>query len=188
LDVILGDAHYHISKDWSLEPGIQGGDGIMYHRLIAPNGDIYQTRNQDAILWACGSEWGNWSSEHVQVMLGEGQMPTVEQLAAMRTLELEDSRGMTFPHNYWSGTQCPGPQLTAWVYDEGWKKEDDMTRAEFNEWFKEQYMAIIDPTIVAMKNAYDPLIGMARANNLLDAAQEAAIAEAQARLDRLKTI
>jgi len=63
-----------------------------------------------------------------------------------------------------------------------------MDRNTFNTWFREEYMTVVDPTILAMKNAYDPLIVMARQNNLLDAAQEAAIAEAQARLDKLRTI
>jgi hypothetical protein len=64
----------------------------------------------------------------------------------------------------------------------------EMDRNTFNAWFREQYLATIDPTIESMKRAYNPCVVYMRDNGLLDAAQEQEIREALARLDKLKTI
>jgi hypothetical protein len=182
MDLIMGDANYHLSKDWSPEPGIQGGDGIMYHKLIALDGTLFITRDPDAMLWACGNQWGNMSSEHVQVMCGVGQVPTPEQWATMGELSRSDPKP-TFPHRYWSATECPGDEIATWVENEGWK-EDDMDREVFKQWLKED----VWPTIDAMKDAYNPCVVYMRTNGLLDAEQQTKIDEALARLDKLRTI
>lgn len=63
------------------------------------------------------------------------------------------------PHNAIVPTACPGTlNLDRIVAEAG---GEDMDRALFNQWFQEQYLATIDPTIVAMKNAYNPLIPQA---------------------------
>lgn len=112
LDVIFGDANYHVSKDWSPAPGIQGGDGIMYHRLYGRDGTVYLTRDPGDVLWHSGSTIGNLTSEAWQVMVGEGESCTPAQLAALRRDLAADGRAV-FPHQFWSATQCPGPELTA---------------------------------------------------------------------------
>lgn len=67
-------------------------------------------------------------------------------------------------------------------------EEDDMDRPTFDAWFREQQVAEIAPTIVAMKAAYDPLVATARANGELDLVQESKLTELQARIDKLRTI
>lgn len=131
--LIVADANYHISKDWSPAPGIQGGDGIMYHFLIAPDGRVYKTRDDDAVLWHCGVGIGNFFSYAVQVMVGgdstgvgdpvtSAQYTSLAQLIAH--LGLDDVK----PHKIWSGTACPGLELTAWISRHGW--EEDMYTQE----------------------------------------------------------
>lgn len=130
LEVILGDAHFHIDS--------RGWDGISYHRLYARNGDVYITRNPDAILAACGDEVGNREHSHWQVMCGirrnadgvviEYQPPTPEQLRVLA----RDLAGVTDrrPHGGpggWSATECPGEALTNFIAS---PMEDDMTDAE----------------------------------------------------------
>jgi hypothetical protein len=193
LDIILGDAHYHVSKDWSPEPGIQGADGIQYHELIAPDGTAYVTRDPDAALWHCGDPVGNETSYAIQVMVGgeddgSGDPVTPAQYATLRArihaLGLTDVR----PHRSWSQTTCPGNELATWVYAEGWQVEDDLDRTTFNAWFREQQVAEITPTLESMKKAYDPLVAQARANGLVDATQEQHLAELDARLAKLRTV
>lgn len=117
LDVIFGDAHYHVSKDWSPAPGIQGGDGIMYHRLYGRDGTVYLTRDPGDVLWHSGSTIGNLTSEAWQVMVGEGEACTPAQLAALRRDLAADGRPV-FPHSHWSATQCPGDELRAFISEE----------------------------------------------------------------------
>jgi len=129
LDVIKSDAWFHTSKDWSPEPGIQGGDGIMYHFLVAPDGRCFKTRDDDAVLWHCGSQIGNWFSYAVQVMVGgngdgTGDPVTSQQYAALTQLIAHLALDDVKPHKIWSGTACPGIELTAWINRQGWKEED----------------------------------------------------------------
>lgn len=178
LDLIFGDAYYHVSKDWSPEPGIQGGDGIMYHKLIAPNGDLYIARDPDAVLWACGSALGNAQSEHVQVMCGVGQSPTAAQFVTMRRLEREEPLGETYPHRIWSNTSCPGPEIGAWIGSRAWTVEDDVIdRDTFNAWFKEEYEKYdVAETFDRVKAIETTLTERANADDQREADQIAALA------------
>jgi len=141
--MVEADARFHISKDWSPEPGVQGGDGIMYHRLYAPNGDVFLTREDDAVLWACGNAEGNRTSLHVQVMIGEGQHPSAAALWSLG----RDLRALALPvrpHRFWSLTQCPGDELAAWVAQEPWKEADvGLTEEQIREIAKDEARAVI---------------------------------------------
>lgn len=64
----------------------------------------------------------------------------------------------------------------------------DMDRGQFNEWFKQQLEATVWPVVESMKTAYNPCVVYMRENGQLDAAQEAEIAAALARLDKLRDI
>lgn len=150
LEVILGDAHFHISKDWSPAPGIQGGDGIMYHFLVAPDGTVYKTRDDDAVLYACGNAIGNERSYHVQVMVGgdgsgvtDPNTPiTPQQYASLAALVGFLGLDQVKPHRAWSPTTCPGNDLTNWVLRHSW--EDDMPDEQtIREWAKEETRAVL---------------------------------------------
>lgn len=150
MELILGDANYHTTKDWGDAVGIQAGDGIMYHKLIARNGDLYITRDEDAVLWSCGSAEGNEQSEHVQVMCGATydendvlvfeQKPTEAQLDTMAMLEHVQPLGATWPHGpKWTQTKCPGPTVRSWVAGTKWKEIDnDMTDEQMKELLDKQ--------------------------------------------------
>jgi hypothetical protein len=157
LDVIKSDAWFHTSKDWSPEPGIQGGDGIMYHFLVAPDGRCFKTRDDDAVLWHCGSEIGNRFSYAVQVMVGgngdgTGDAVTSQQYATLTALIAHLALEQVKPHKIWSGTACPGLELTAWVNRQAWK-EDDM----FTDEDRKKLNRLYDHA-----EAYEPLVWMKR--------------------------
>lgn len=147
LAILRADATFHINKGWG---------GISYHKAIWRDGTLYITRDMDAVLAACGNAVGNARSTHAQVMIGTGQSPTPQQWARMSELAL--AQPTVHPHGpFWSATECPGDEIRAWIAE----GVEDLDRATFNQWFQEQYMATIDPTIRAMKDAYNPLVPLA---------------------------
>jgi hypothetical protein len=177
IDVIFGDASYHMSPTW---PGRAGGaDGIMYHRLYGRDGTVYLTRDSRATLWHCGNVWGNENTEAWQVMCGKGQSATPAQLAALSRDLAVDGRPRQ-GHRDLSPTQCPGDELEALI-----SEEDDLTPEAFKQLFIANMLEEITPTLNSMKKVYDPLVAKARENGLVDAEQEAAIADLSTRLERM---
>lgn len=179
LEILKADARFHVQT--------RGWDGISYHRAYWRDGTCYITRDWDDTLAASGDGMGNADSSHWQLMVGTGQSPTPEMLAAVaRDLraELEVAPLDVFPHRYWSSTTCPGDELTEWVDRRAWTlKEGEMTREEQKALVREVLVEDGYPqTIVAMKEAYDPLVAEARAAGVIDAAQERKLAELDTRL------
>lgn len=190
MDVILGDAHYHLDKNWGTAANPAYGDGIMYHKLIGPDGTLYITRDADAVLYACGDSWGNESSEHVQVMIGTGEVPTPAQWATMTSLERDEPLQGTHPHSFWSSTTCPGPEITEWVNEERWKEDADMTPDELNRAIDARIAESPDlqNTIEAVKEAlkaqHGAIVKLANDETLDDAD----VATLKERIDKLRTI
>jgi hypothetical protein len=170
-------ARYHRAKDWSAQEGVQAGDGLMYHFAIA-GGRVYLCRDIDAVLYATGTD-ANRTKLHC-LFLNDPPGPG-DYAAARGLIRLQGVAPST--HRAEGTSTCPGDEISAWV--ESYSEEEEMDRTTFNAWFREQYLATIDPTIESMKAAYNPCVVYMRENGLLDAAQEAAIAEALARLERI---
>lgn len=133
LAVLQADAIFHVRK--------RGWDGISYHRAYWRDGTCFVTRDWDDTLAASGDGMGNADSSHWQLMIGTGQSPTPEMLAAVsRDLraELTAAPLEVYPHRYWSSTTCPGDelaawidrQLAAWIDRRGWREEAEVTEAE----------------------------------------------------------
>ena len=120
-EVIRADAQFHINKNWGDSAHPAYGDGLMYHRMYARDGRVFQTRDDDAVLYHCGAS-GNSTSFAWQVMTGSGQNATPAQMASLR----RDLAAMGLPakgHRDWSPTQCPGDEIYALVYSD-WEEED----------------------------------------------------------------
>lgn len=115
-------------------------------------------------------------------------------------LALYDGRPDVVPATPWpvvaikqwtSGGTLPGVPVarvdlnTAFVELGG---DDMMTDEEFKTRWVAVYKEVLFPTIESMKAAYNPCVVYMRDNGLLDAAQQAAIDAAIARLDKLKDI
>lgn len=108
-------AQFHIDKDWTSEvPGAQHGGGLMYELAVGRSGNVYRCRDPLAVLWHAGRATANALSLPVLVLCGPGQPPTPEQLKALAAL-LADLKLAPFPHRHWSSTECPGPELLAWL-------------------------------------------------------------------------
>lgn len=142
----------HINKDWSSEVGIQHGAGIMYLEVIAPSGTVFITRDPNAVTWHCSSAVGNAHSRAILVICDADALPTAAQLASLEERLTFDE---VYPHRYWVGTQCPGPQLLAYLDERG---DDDMFTQEDRDKLNRMY---------ALANAEGPRIWTQRLQDWL---------------------
>lgn len=88
LDMIGKEAYYHaLQRDWEpVVPGIQGGDGIMYHYMIAPNGTIFYVTAETHRTW--NAYEANASNIATCMLAGHGdraQQPAIMALRALMT-------------------------------------------------------------------------------------------------------
>lgn len=97
---------------------VNGADGLQYHLAVASDGQIYQTRDLDALLWHAAHQDGNSRGLALHFPLGVGQQPTAVQLAsAFRVSDLLRARyqitlNRTLGHLEWKhATACPGPDI-----------------------------------------------------------------------------
>lgn len=97
-------------------------DGLQYHFVVTPAGEVLQTRDRDRVLWHCRNAEGNAHSVAVHLPLGGNQDASDAQWAATTDLFDDliagygmDGRVMVRGHKEWSGaaTDCPGGPLLA---------------------------------------------------------------------------
>lgn len=156
VEVLKADARFHVQT--------RGWDGISYHRAYWRDGTCYITRDWDDTLAASGDEMGNADGSHWQLMIGTGQSPTPEMLAAVARdirAELAAAPLEVKPHRDLSATACPGDELARWVKDRGWEQvpnEDAVPRAEF-----EAYKREVAQTFEALKKVDDRIAKALRA-------------------------
>lgn len=149
LDMIKADAAYQMRPGWS--GTADGADGVLYHWFIAPDGKVFKTRDDDAVLWHCADPVGNERSYAVQVMIGSGQLASSAQLSALTELILFLGLDQVKPHRIWSQTACPGDELTAWVANRSWEGEV-VTEADFVAMYDRLIKPGLDATVQAMKD------------------------------------
>jgi hypothetical protein len=121
-----------IDAQWQMRPGglgaTDGGDGLQYAVVFAADGQIYQTRDWNAVLWHCGNADGNANSLALHFPLGGDQDATDAQWAAFsRFCDATiatwgiSGRARVFGHHEWSESICPGaflwPRLVNWRQD-----------------------------------------------------------------------
>ena len=118
------EARVHIETDWlHLEPGVQGGYGLMYHEKIARDGRVFLTRPASHVVWA--ARGANRIGYMLCVDACESSPPTTHQLESLevRISALCESfnlnSGAVWGHgelrHLGNATECPGSDLLAWV-------------------------------------------------------------------------
>lgn len=124
LDRLKMLASYHLNKDWG---GGWMGFGLMYHRVIAPDGTIYETEPLELITWNAHSP-ANEIDLAILIDVGIGQNVTVLQRAALlaylEQLCYHTPAIPAGPHDVYghrempnNATDCPGPAfdlVTEW--------------------------------------------------------------------------
>lgn len=124
LTVIHNEAAYHCGPIWGRDAAGRPfyGDGIMYHLMIWRDGTLYQTRDLEDVLWHCGSWPENAQALAIQVMIGEGQHATAEQIERLRQVVDEwqamgrTDRASVKGHQEVSSTACPGTLMRDFVW------------------------------------------------------------------------
>jgi len=107
---------------WQMRPGwggtVDGAPQLMYHLVVAADGQLYQTADLDAILWHAAHADANGKGLALHFPLGEEQQVTgVQLLTALRvTNVLRATYGIAHArvvgHLEWKhATACPGPHL-----------------------------------------------------------------------------
>ena len=139
-----GYAAYHASKDWSPEPGIQGGDGIQYARAVDQQGTRYLLRDLGAVLWHCDNAYGNATSVPYLLLLAVDEEPSAAMLAALVRQAREDAITVLRPHGpYWTNTACPGNAVRLWLAERP-TMEEEMDTVELRRIIQEEIKAYAD--------------------------------------------
>ena len=108
---------------------------IAYNFLACPHGYLFEGRGWDRRSAANGTNEGNGWGHAVMGLLGAGQDPPHEMLAAVSDLarrhDTRYGRVSLRPHSAFKATECPGDPLRAWVASGEWRQwEDDMALSD----------------------------------------------------------
>ena len=99
---------------------------IAYNHAACPHGVAYELRGFGIQAGANGYGAANRSYAAVAYMAGAGDELTYEGRASLAALIREwQERGAGLdvqPHSHFTGTDCPGPELTAWLAEHGWER------------------------------------------------------------------
>lgn len=116
LQQLIGDTTYQMRPGGLGSP--EGGDGLQYHYVVGSDGAIWQTRDDDAVLWHCANTEGNAWSLSIHVPIGLGQTITDTHWTAVTDLfdllmqrYAMPGRSIVRGHQEWSLNLCPGPHL-----------------------------------------------------------------------------
>jgi len=110
---LQADARFQMRAGWGGTKN--GADGLMYHFCVAADGQVYQTRDVEALLWHCAHQDGNSRGLAIHLPLGGGQDATGRQWWAAEAL-IESLRARygipknrVVGHLEWKhATLCPG--------------------------------------------------------------------------------
>ncbi len=128
LSQLVGDA------TWQMRPGglgaKEGGDGLQYHYVIGAEPQVYQCRDELAMLWHCANAVGNAQSISIHVPVGQDALGLFPQPISDEhwALVVQLAEWLLLKHNLpytafrghweWSSNACPGnhlkPRLLAW--------------------------------------------------------------------------
>jgi hypothetical protein len=143
--------------------GVQAGhkagefNDIAYNHCVCPHGKVYEARGYGYQTGANGTTEANRNYAAVCVMLGKrnpvAMFNKTVQDALIETLYSWFDRGTgrtVKRHGYWTGSECPGPTIGAWVDARKWIKTEEPVADTFFDW--------IDDFVFwrLVTNRYDP--------------------------------
>lgn len=110
LELLKADAKFHVID--------RGWDGISYHFAAGRDGTMYQMRELKARLNHSGVPFANSGATAIFVCLGEGDVPTVAQLAALQALIAHVKVPLRYVFGHQEAprsTLCPGAWMMRWL-------------------------------------------------------------------------
>jgi hypothetical protein len=118
MDILVSEANFHIGP-------YLGEAGLAYHYSIDPQtGDLYQCRDEDALLWHCGA-WSNATAQglgndnalaiHVpggpSLVMSDAALARLVAFLDAKSAEHGFGREAVVGHKELSSTACPGPLM-----------------------------------------------------------------------------
>lgn len=92
----------------------RGWSDIAYNFLVCPHGFVFVGRDHGIRSAANGDNYGNNTSEAACYIGGPGDIFTDAGRSALHELNQEIG-GITYPHQHWFNTQCPGSDIIDWL-------------------------------------------------------------------------
>ena len=107
----------------------RGGSDIGYNHCVCPHGVVFEGRGWTTQTGANGTTDSNRNYAAVCVMLGKNNPATMFTTAVKNALKevinewFERGVGrQVVRHGYWTGSECPGPYIGAWVDAKKWRE------------------------------------------------------------------
>lgn len=112
----------------AVQRGHQAGEyvDIAYNHAVCPHGYAYELRGFGVQAGANGTTRANQSHAAIVFMMGKGDPPlplgALEVGARLRQEYLDRGCGTAVrPHGFWTGSECPGAQVSAWIARRGYQ-------------------------------------------------------------------
>ena len=107
----------HMRPGGRLSPN--GGADIGYNHAVCPHGHAFTLRGFGVQSGANGDARSNREYAAVVYMAGTGDKPTKEALPVIaEVLRMWQAKGagpLVKPHKFFTGSECPGPDLLKWL-------------------------------------------------------------------------
>ena len=107
----------HMRPGGRLSP--KGGADIGYNHAVCPHGHAFTLRGFGVQSGANGDARSNREYAAVVYMAGTGDKPTKEALPVIaEVLRMWQAKGagpLVKPHKFFTGSECPGPDLLKWL-------------------------------------------------------------------------
>jgi flagellum-specific peptidoglycan hydrolase FlgJ len=97
-----------------------GGNDIAYNHAVCPHGHAFTLRGFGVQTGANGDSQSNRDYAAVVYMAGEGDPPPSDEVRALiadviRAWQAKGAGPLVKPHQFFTGSDCPGPDLLDWV-------------------------------------------------------------------------
>jgi Mannosyl-glycoprotein endo-beta-N-acetylglucosaminidase len=111
-------------QDTHMSPGglgtKNGGNDIAYNHAVCPHGVAFTLRGFGVQTGANGDSQSNRDYAAVVYMAGEGDPPPSDEVRALiadviRAWQAKGAGPLVKPHQFFTGSDCPGPDLLDWV-------------------------------------------------------------------------
>jgi Mannosyl-glycoprotein endo-beta-N-acetylglucosaminidase len=97
-----------------------GGNDIAYNHAVCPHGHAFTLRGFGVQTGANGDSQSNRDFAAIVYMAGEGDPPPSDEVRALiadviRAWQAKGAGPLVKPHQFFTGSDCPGPDLLDWV-------------------------------------------------------------------------
>jgi hypothetical protein len=97
-----------------------GGNDIAYNHAVCPHGHAFTLRGFGVQTGANGDSQSNHDFAAIVYMAGEGDPPPSGEVLALiadviRVWQKKGAGPLVKPHRFFTGSDCPGPELFDWV-------------------------------------------------------------------------